>query len=453
MPVFRYQYRDSAGTLQEGMIHADSDYEAMVELMRQGVRGARVTAVPVNPAPSIPQPISQPIPQPAPAPVIHAAAAPSRAVSTPTGNPYSTPTVGSQGVHAAPPVIRTRRGTDKQRFFLFSQISKQLNAGINPSRVFEEIARITRIEHFRNSFRDLAAAATSGLTLSEVMARYPDLYPAHVVGTIRSAENGGFLPEAFEVLSNQAKDAHNFKRFHWFIWYLVPRAVVAIPLVFLVRAALLESADRSMNGANNPSSIFVQVVWERLLWPYGPLCLLIAGIMMLLRWWLGSAPMTLLRHKMGLQFPIYGARARNECIALFTWALSKLARAGVSPASSWRLAADTVPNLEMRERLYDAGRRMNDGSRLSEVIFGSGLFPEEYAPIISTGELTGDIESSLQQLADATRTEFEVSTSRAKWGSMRMGAVFAIVTSGAVLITLAYAWYNEFYSKILSFFE
>lgn len=421
------------------MIHADTDYEAMVELMRQGVRGARVTAVPVNPAPSISQPTSQPQPQPRPQPVT---ATVSGAVALPQANPYASPTVGSQAVKAAPPTVRTRKGSDKERFFLFSQVSKQLNAGINPSRVFEEIARVTRIHHFRDSFRDLAAAATSGLTLSEVMARYPDLYPLHVVGTVRSAETGGFLPEGFEVLSNQAKDAYTFKRFHWFIWLIIPNALACSPVVFAFRAAILGAWDGAEKGNLDPM-LFVQLFLKNMAWPFGPMFLAISGILLLLRWWLGTLQMTHLRHKIGLKFPIYGPRARNECVAIFTWVLGKLARAGVPPATSWRLATDSVPNLEMRERLIHAGQMMNDGSRLSDVIFGSRLFPDEFAPVIATGELTGDLESSLNQLSEATRNEFEVSTQRAKWGSMRIGCTGFLVIGGILFLIFWGAYYKE----------
>lgn len=398
MTYFRYQYTDSRGQVLEGTIQAKSETDAEQALHQRGIANVRLI---VNPG------VSQQYAQ----------------------------------------LIRTRKGTDRQRFFLFSQVSKQLNAGINPATSFAELARITSETHFRPSFVELSEAATNGRPLTEVLVKYADLYPDNVVGTIHAAEQGGFLPEAFAVLSAQAEDAHKFKRFHWFVWYLGPRMLLAIPFVFAIRAGILESAK----GLGDPP--FLGAVIRNMVWPYGPMILALGTILMILRAILGTYEMRRFRHRMGLRIPVYGPRARNECIAVFTWVLSRLAKAGVPPNSSWQMATEAVPNLEMAARLRDAGKMMQDGSRLSDAIFASKLFPNEYAPVVSTGELTGDMEGSLDQLERISRTEFEATTAAARIKSIRFGCLFAIITSGIVLIVVVYAWYNEAIPLVLDNFK
>lgn len=407
MAFFRYRFTDARGQVLEGTLQADTVAEAEATLKVRGYPNAAL----IDPNVQAP-------------PVVAASAQ----------------------LPARKGVIRTRKGSDKDRFYLFSQFAKLLNAGVNPAKAFEEVARVTRIHHFRDSFLDLSRAATQGETLSATMARYPDLYPDHVVGMMRAGEAGGFMPEAFALLSQQAEDAYKFKRFHWFIWYLAPRALLAIPIALAVVDALVLAYKR--NSETQPVS-FVSVLIELMIWPYGPMMLAIGAVMLVLRWWFSTHRMRHFRHRMGLKAPIYGPRARNESVAVFTWTLSRLSKAGLSPQRSWELATAAVPNLEMQERLRDAGARMHSGSRLSEVVFGSRIFPDEYAPILSTGELTGDIVGSLETLERASRNDFEESSKRAKWGSMRIGAVFAIVTSGIVVITLIYGWYHKFYGAVL----
>ncbi len=399
MAFFRYQFTDAKGNVLEGTLQATTEAEAEALIRLRGYPNASL----INP---------NAIPVQAVAPAL-----PPR-------------------IDTSPKIKRTRKGSDKDRFFLFSQFAKLLNAGINPAKAFEEVARVTRIEHFKGSFHELAADVTNGKPISETMARYPDLYPDHIVGMLKAAEAGGFLPEAFAVISGQAEDAYKFKRFHWFIWYLIPRAIASIPLVFAFRVALLEMA-RAGTGDLVPR------LFQQIIWPYGPITLAIIGIMLLLRWWLGTYPMRHFRHRMGLKAPIYGPRARNESIAVFTWTLSKLSKAGISPNSSWKLATETVPNLEMQARLTDAASRMHTGSRLSDVVFGSRIFPDEYAPIISTGELVGDVPGALEQLERVSRNEFEETSKKAKWGSMRIAGVFAILTSGLILIVVVKTWYSD----------
>lgn len=433
MPFFRYSASDPHGQRLEGTLVAADEAEARVILQHRGLPHA----VLMGSNTAAPAPIAAPpvVAQPLVSPPIARQATP-----TPVASPVA-PTTG---------VVRTKKGTDKHRFFLFAQFSRLLKAGINPARAFDEVGRVTPYEHFKGSFRELSDDATNGRNLSATMERYPDLYPDHVVGMIRAGETGGFLPDAFMTLADQAEEAYKFKRFHWFIWYLAPRALVAVPLAFAAIDALIIAYKRTDTFVS-PSvwSVFL----EKLIWPYGPIILAIGAAMLLLRWWLSTHRMRRFRHAMGLKMPIYGPRARNESISLFTWTLSKLSRAGISPHRSWQLATEAVPNLEMQARLTEAAARMESNTRLSEVIFGSKLFPDEYAPILSTGELTGDLTGALDQLERVSRTEFEETTRKAKWGSMRIGLVFAIVTSGAVCITLTYGYYHKFYGAVLEDYQ
>lgn len=434
MPSFRFQFTDARGQILEGTLQASSSAEAEAILRQRGYPNVSMLNAPTQ-APAPQRPTAAPAQQMsvvAP-PVVMQAPAPRARVSTSDHRP-----TGAK--------VRTKKGTDKQRFFLFAQFSKLLNAGINPAKAFEEVARVTHYPHFRDSFDELARESTHGRPLSSTMERYPDLYPEHVVGMIRAGEAGGFIPEAFMELSDHAEEAYKFKRYHWFVWYLFPRAILAIPLVFAAMDGLILAYKRT---DTQQSASYIACVWEKIVWPYGPMMLGIAATMLLLRWWLGTYRMRHFRHRLGLKSPIYGPRARNESVSIFTWTLSRLARAGVPPQTSWQLAVSAVPNLEMQERLRAAGAKMHSGSKLSEVVFGSRIFPEEFAPVLTTGEMVGDVTGALDQLERASRTEYMETTKKAKFGSFHLGITFAIITSGIIVITVVYGWYNRFYNTVL----
>jgi len=415
MAFFRYEFTDARGQPLEGTVQADTFAEAEALLKLRGYQNVRFfdpTAVPVRPAAAQSAPI--------PAPTSHAP-------------------------------IRTKKGLDKDRFFLFSQISQQLKAGIAPAQAFTTLASVTHQEHYRTSLQDLALAATNGRPLSDTFDRYPDLYPPHVGGMVRAGETGGFLPEAFAQLSHQAGEAHKFKRFHWFVWYLLPRALAVMPVLFAFREAIILSWRRNSAGLANAS--IWDVLGEKLMWPYGPLFLAISAVLLLLRWWLGSLPMREFRHRTALKVPVYGARARNECVAIFSWTLSRLGRAGLPPHRMWPLAAAAVPNLEMGRRLSEVGQSLHDGSRLSEAIFRSGVFPQQYAPIIATGETVGDVTGALDQLEMVSRGDYDESTGKARFTSTRLGCAFAMAISGLVLIVIFKTWYGDLISEVLRDFQ
>lgn len=398
MAFFRYQYTGSNGQVLEGTIQAKDPQQAQFNLMSRGIHGAQLIADP-----------------------------------------------GRIDFHP----IRTRRGTDKQRFFLFSQVGQQLRAGINPAKTFENIARVMAYPHFLQSFNDLAAAATNGRPLSGTIALYPDLYPDHVVGTVHAAEIGGFLPDAFSLLSAQAGDAYKFRRFHWFIYPILIAIIVSLPIAFAASTALNVAAEKL---DPNPA-FFIQEFFRQVAWPYGPMTLAIIGCLFALRAILSTYEARRFRHRVSLMIPIYGPRSRNECIATFTWALARLAKAGVPPSTSWQMATEVVPNVEIARKLREVGSKLRDGSKLSDAIFGSKLFPEEYAPMVSTGELTGDMEGTLNQLEEVSRTEFEAKSAMAKSVGFRVFSALFFAMGGVLLIIIAKAWYVDVIQKVLSNFE
>jgi general secretion pathway protein F len=423
MPFFRYSARDSQGKALEGTISAESADEALFTLSQRGFKGTRIL-----------QDAGAPAPSQAAAPSSSPSAAGSVSSSAKAGATTAAPN------HAGQKIIRTRKGKDKERFFLFSQVAQQLRAGINPAQVFTEIGRLTHINHFKDSFNHIAQATTAGGSISDVMQQYPDLYPSHVVGMVRAGEEGGFLPDAFQTLSDHAGESHKFKRFHWFVWLVGLNALLAIPLVYGFRRGLLGSWAIANEGQQ---ANFLMEVVRPVLTVGCPLAVLAVVVMLLMRYALGSLQAERIRHRAGYYVPHLRRRAQNEGLAMFSWTLARLARGGVAPYRAWPMAAESVPNLVLRERLAHLGTNMRENTRLSEVVYASDLFPQEYAPMVATGEVTGNIAGTLEQLTQVTQAEYDSASMRARFWSGSLGCTTVLITGGILLIVVMKTWYGD----------
>lgn len=434
MQSFRFSAVDENGRRVDGLIEADSQTEALRLIRSRGLRQGQVVSAPTPasaPTPPAPASFARPVPAATPRPSVAASPVPAPAPA-PSGP------------------IRTRLGKDKERLFVFSQLAQQLKAGINPMQAYQSIGRNTA-SHFGAPLVQIGLAAERGVPPSESMALYPRLFPPHVIGLAEAGEEGGFLPEAYAKIAEQADDSHRFRRFHWFVGPLMVRFILTLPIAWLLCRALLGWWDLNMKagGEGNQFQLLLQATGDALRWPVGPIALGVYVAITLLWMVYRSDSARLLRHSLGLKVPIYGPRGRNECINLFSWTLSRLSQAGVSPYRAWEIAIRAVPNLAMQARLRAAGRGMRDGTKLSEVIFGSKLFPDDYAAVVSTGEMVGDVAGSLQRLADVSKTEFETSTNYARYRSTSLGCLIMILTSAALCLPLAYTWYRELPAKAL----
>lgn len=460
MSLYRYTAFDASGKEHEGTVQAANAQEAAKQLASQGLRVRMVKeAQPQAPQPPTQQPqrpVQQPTarpPQTRPQPQQPRPQQPNpnQIIQTPQPAPTRAPSPSQQVVNmpapAQPKVFRTAAGTDKDRFFLFSQIGSGLRAGINPAEFFGQIAPRTK-GVYRDSLKRLGDSAAEGIPMSTVMAQYPDLYPQSVVGAMRAGEVGGFLPEAAEMIAQQAEAALRFKRFFWWISAVVISGLICVPLILVFRIAILAAADRSLSNGGSSSaqgvlSDITQAAWKWIVWPFGPITLIVSIILFILwRFSLASASRPI-RHKLGLAWPVFGKRARLENLTIFSWTMSKLAAAGLPHQTAWDLAAASVPNMSMEQKLHEVGRRVSSSEKISDAVHSSELFPPEYAPMIATAEYTGDLPGAMNDLSKASRGEFEAQNNYARLRGGCWGCLATVVTAGFILAVVMYVWYRE----------
>ncbi len=452
MPSFRYSATDKAGTAIDGILDAATADDALLQLVNQGLMVNQIMKS-FGPAPAAvkPQPQAQLEPQkaqPAPRPVIK----PVQPQPVRSQNPAPIATVVTKAPDPVQ-IIHTRRATNKDRLFLFSQLAKQLKAGIGPAESLDNLK--TRVPaYMTDSLEDVSKHAMAGKPMSDAFEKYPDLYPEHVVGTLRAAEAGGFLPEACDLISDQATNAHSFNRWFWWVGPMVVNAVIAIPLALLFTKGLITAYDtvdkQNTPTAGSTNTALAQGISRELLWPVGPVTLALWLIIFFFTRWLRSGPATKIRHEIAFRWPLFGRRAKHECLSVFSWVMSKVANAGVSPKKAWQLAACSVPNLAIKERLLRIGNGMGGAEKLSDAVFREKLFPNEYAPVIAVAEHTGDMPGAFDQLFRISQVEFDASQTHARDRSARWGCAASMAVSGIILIILTWYFYNVLFAHVLS---
>jgi type II secretory pathway component PulF len=446
MRFFQYEATDSSNRMVQGTMQATDEGVVRTSLQKAGLNLVRCREMGAGAPPT--RTAAPPVVQQRPI-------APNSPSPYPTGGPSQSPPNAQ--------VIHTKQGTDKQRFFLFSQLASALRAGINPAQAFIDISQRSAAQ-FEQSLRVASQEATQGVPLSVVFARYPDLYPEHVVGVVKAGEMAGFLPEALEEVAKQAQVAHSFNRWFFWVWFVVINFLLSIPGMWVVTRSLLGTYDAidktggtgAGGGQMSPTEAtgdFMSVLWRETLWPWGPITVVVYGGIWVFQRYYSSRVAKRARHQMGLKFPVYGARARHENLARFAWTMSRVSRAGVSPARAWQLAAESVPNIIFRDELMGIGRGLQGSERMSDLVFKSKLFPEEYAPMVATGEYTGDLSGALDKLAQVSEGEFVAAQNYAKVRSGCWGALGCFITSAIMLGMFWYAWYIELPAKVLKGFD
>lgn len=419
MPLYRFQAVDPGGKPVEGEILGASVREAATSLSGRNLRVTKLVEAIASKAPS-------------PAPVLTPKAPSPAKVATP-----SQP-------------VRTKPGTEKDVFLVFSQLASYLKSGINPQQAFQDLKSRLPREDYASSMEAMREAAVNGEPMSAAMERYPDLYPPHAVGMIRAGEGGGFLPDAAAALSEQANNTHQFDKPFWKVRIVIRTMLLVGPLGLAFILAALDSYGRQekSGGGADGIQLLLQEFGKTMMWPVGPAILLI-GVLMLFSFWLWrKTSMRMLRHRIAMMVPVFRKRAVHEGGTLFAWTLSNLSKSGLYPQRAWQLALDVIPNLAFKEKLRGAGTRMHERTPLSNALAEAKVFPKEYALIVQTGETTGTVPQALQDAAGLSRAELATTEDESK----RLARSWGCLLSAIGWVFLMYLLYAVFYPGFIKRF-
>lgn len=451
-----------------GAVDAASEQEAMEQLRKRGLSQAvLLKTAPVSPpAASAPQSAASP----KPGQVAHQVqatqssghglvitgdpfavakpSAPKMAYQAMAGTAEGTASHSAGGIQMSVPATSaqqtytTKRGSNFILRFLFTQLANYQSAGVNPVQAFNQMAGQSAPKQYRDSLAHAAQLAAEGIPFSDVMAMYPDLYPAGFVGMVRAGEQGGYQPDAYRQASRLADQARKMN-----IWAVVMFVMVVGNLLLLwpcwmiIRAIVGLWNSENANYDANGFHVLGHQLFHLWIWPFGPLGVLTVVLSYFLpKWWLGRSN-TYDRHLWALKLWSLKQRAVSESMQVFTWHLSQTSQAGLSPLKSFELSAAAIPNLVISQKFLEARRQTHEGTTLTQIMTGVPYINGDVVAMIQTGEMTGQVSEMMAQAAQMENQAFQQNNAIA---GVKLGT-WAILISiisfgvGAIIMALSYA--------------
>lgn len=431
MPFFRYIASDAAGKVLEGTLQASSGQEATHALEKQGLRVTHLSGSGSSSGSVVRPPAST-----RPSAAVMAAPAAVRVGPAPAA---AKPSV------AKPDVVMTRRGKDKNLLFIFAQLASYFRAGMNPRQAFEDVANRSPLL-YHDSLMECSKRTGEGSRIADVLARYPRLYPRHVVGMVRAGETGGFLPEAFQKVSDWALPSHRLKRIMSWAYWLFMSNLFCYPIAQALTQGSVQSWDvqEASGGSASPLPVLGHQFMVNMKQAM-PITLLAVAVYLCVHNWWKSDRMEYTRHRLLLKVPILGGRARAEAINLFSYALGLVSRAGVPPHTAFEISAEAMPNLELAERMRQSASLGNSQSKITDLLLKAHVVPIEYTNIIQTGEVTGDVPGAAMQVAQSSKVDFDATD--ANGGRLRWAILLVVAVVGFILMAFLL---KGFYSGLIT---
>lgn len=391
MPAFRYRARDHRGKLLSGIVDAKDEHEVANLLMEKEL-------VPIN-------------------------------ISL------------AQGHFSLSKLLRLEITSSKVKtddlIMLCRQMYTMTKAGVPLLGALEKLAEVTRNPLLKRTMLEVAAQIEKGSTFAVSLKQFPTVFPSVFISVVNAGERSGELEEAFLRLAHYFElDAKTKKRIKAATRYpvmVVGAILIALGVMnFMVIPAFaqmfasfkveLPLVTRILMGSSN----FMIHNW---LW----LVLIIAALVLLLRYQLRTPAGRYQWDKMKLKLPVIGGILHRITLARFSRIFTMTTRSGVPMVEGIQLVANAVGNAYIAKAINQMEQGISRGEPLHHVAEHSGVFSSIVLQMLAVGENTGAIDIMLEEVADFY--EREVDYDLARLGDMIEPIL--LVVMGCLVLLLA----------------
>jgi len=365
MARYFYVARDFSGKRKEGIIEANSNTEAVVNLRRQNL-------VPIE---------------------VHF--------------------IGEKGLSS---IVKPEKGlkgrVSLMELAVFSrQFATMLDAGVSIIDILQDLSSQTSNRYFGYVLSKIRKDIQEGSNFSMALSKHPKVFSPLYIALVRSGEESGNLPTVMEEIASYLEDQIMLlRKVRQAVSY--PSVIIAffigvVSFVFLFLIPRFQQIFKSFGAKLPPLTLAVlntsQFFVKFLPFIIGFLFLMWIFFLIYRRTPTGRKHIDTLK----LKFPFFGKLMTKISLARFARSLSTLLGGGVSIAMALDIVADTAGNVIIGNIIRKVRKGVIEGKVLGEEMRKYPIFPPMLVRMVSVGEETGRMEDMLNRVSKFFRDEVD----------------------------------------------
>ena len=262
-------------------------------------------------------------------------------------------------------------------------------------------------------YKDLERRMQTGKSFSLALEE-TGVFPELLLNMFRAAETDGRMEETAKRMAVYYRKEHRMKNQIRTVT-LYPRVlgIVSIFVVLMVFLVVMPTVEPLFRGAELPLLTRLLLSFSRFVRDFWHLCLL--GILLLelvKRMMIQKEPVRIWFDRMKVRFPVIGRQFGILYTARFARSESSLYSSGIPMVEGLEIAARTIGNRYLEERMQVAISKVQGGESLSRALVSVDGFDTKLAPIIFVGEETGKLDEMLESIAESYEYDAELALNR-----------------------------------------
>jgi general secretion pathway protein F len=328
----------------------------------------------------------------------------------------------------------------RRDFTLFiRQLYDMISSGISLLSSLELVESQVQNRAFKQILQQIISGVRGGQKFSETLKMYPAVFSNFFVNLVRSGEASGSLDQVLMRLAdfsdNQEEIRTKVKAALAYPVFVctVGLGVIVVLLTFVVprMSGIFEDLGQELPLLTKilvNLSQGVRVFW----WVFAAIFI---AMIFVLRISAVRQEMIRFWEKTVIRLPLFGVIQRDREIGRFARTLSMLLSNGVPLIQALEICEETLGNLIFRGEIKDLIAGLRRGERMRDRLKRSKFLPLNVINMIAVGEETGQLERSLNRIADS----YEKTLDRdVKMATSLMEPVMILIIGGLVgLIAMA----------------
>jgi type IV pilus assembly protein PilC len=285
------------------------------------------------------------------------------------------------------------------------QLATMVASGMSILRAFHVLEDQTENEKLTEILSQVRQDVEAGISLSDALEKYPDVFNQLYVAMVRTGETAGMLEESLMRIADQLEKADSLRR--------QVRAAMAYPImigafaliVMLALVAFLvpvfEKVFKDFHG-KLPAITQVSVQASHLVTQkWWLLIALTVGSIVAFRKWKKTAVGHRQWDTIKLRIPAkIGDVILKIALARWSRTFSGLVHSGVPILQAIDITGSTAGNYHIEKAMAEVKESVQRGGSIGEPLRRSDKFPTMVAHMVGVGEETGNLDGMLSKIAD-----------------------------------------------------
>ncbi len=294
----------------------------------------------------------------------------------------------------------------KEKSYFFHLMAVMIDAGIPMLQTLQVLSRRTQNIHFERIINTLAHATSSGKSLSDSMARFPDVFTESEIGVIRAGEAAGNLNKMLFRLSEQIEKSHSLQvklitAATYPLVILITLIAIAIGMMIWIVPTLINLLkEGGLPEDQFPVATKVLIALSNFFSFYWWAIILVAIIAYsLYHVYRGTQIGKFQTDYLKLRIPVVGSLMRKVIVLRFVSMLGILIEAGLPVLKTLQIIAGSIDNSLYRAKTWDVIKKVQAGEKISDNLMDAPfLFPETVTQMLAIGESSASMGSISQKI-------------------------------------------------------